>query len=329
MTSLPQYSQHMLVLLFGTFRVIATNSVVNETNMSAQALGVSVAPSFFHTCVAAGKVAKMEDIERFKLATRAVSYFIDNFGMRDLFGRENYEYYARLTGRILKVEDEWIFFTYPLDYLGVRTDIDIDCGLRSSGHELSPTGSLEIIPGLDPTGRLSISLDADNCLIDVSHGHVDTVGVRSSTLDTRRSRHTFDEAKSFVCLPQVHQKQTERMRARSDWFLSDWSKTGLVTYRPAQQRVLATRPTSLLATATPSPASCQNVASCLMSQARPPPAPPGDPSSSNQIGLRRKQSDKDKERRLVRRSSSKRKNKENGGSCSLDKSGSQSGLAQV
>ena len=33
--------------------------------------------------------------------------------MRDLFGRDNYEYYARLTGRILKVEDEWIFFTYP------------------------------------------------------------------------------------------------------------------------------------------------------------------------------------------------------------------------
>ena len=33
--------------------------------------------------------------------------------MRDLLGRENYEYYARLTGRILKVEDEWIFFTYP------------------------------------------------------------------------------------------------------------------------------------------------------------------------------------------------------------------------
>ena len=33
--------------------------------------------------------------------------------MRDLFGRENYEYYARLTGRILKVEDEWIFFTAP------------------------------------------------------------------------------------------------------------------------------------------------------------------------------------------------------------------------
>ena len=40
MTSLPLYSQHLLVLLFGTFRVIHTNSVVNETNMTAEALGV-------------------------------------------------------------------------------------------------------------------------------------------------------------------------------------------------------------------------------------------------------------------------------------------------
>ena len=37
---------------------------------------------------------------------------------------------------------------YPLENLGVRTDIDLDCGpsFRSSHHELSPTGSLEIIP---------------------------------------------------------------------------------------------------------------------------------------------------------------------------------------
>ena len=49
----------------------------------------------------------------FQLATRLTTFFIEHFGMRDLFGRENYEYYARLTGRILKVEDEWIFFTYP------------------------------------------------------------------------------------------------------------------------------------------------------------------------------------------------------------------------
>ena len=48
-----------------------------------------------------------------QLATKITTFFIEHFGMRDLLGRENYEYYARLTGRILKVEDEWIFFTYP------------------------------------------------------------------------------------------------------------------------------------------------------------------------------------------------------------------------
>merc|ERR1719264_860774 len=153
--TLPVYSQHLLVLLFGTFRIIAANSQAQGTNMTAQALGVSVAPSFFHTCVTSGKTARMEDVERFKDATTATSYIIDNFGMRDLFGRENYEYYARLTGRILKVEDEWIFFTYPP---GVYSAAAMAGGLEK-------TGSLEIIPEncpLDPAGRLSISLDDQN-----------------------------------------------------------------------------------------------------------------------------------------------------------------------
>ena len=33
--------------------------------------------------------------------------------MPGLFGRENSESYAILTGRFLIFEDEWIFFTYP------------------------------------------------------------------------------------------------------------------------------------------------------------------------------------------------------------------------
>jgi hypothetical protein len=111
--SLPLYSQHLLVLLFGTFRVIHSNCRRAKTGMTAEALGVSVAPSFFHTCVSEGKVARPEEVQKFKLATKIVTFFIEHFGMRNLFGRENYEYYARLTGRILKVEDEWIFFTAP------------------------------------------------------------------------------------------------------------------------------------------------------------------------------------------------------------------------
>lgn len=65
--SLPVYTQRLLVLLFGTFRVIASNSERAGTGMSSEALGVSVAPSFFQTCVSDGKIAKMEDVMRFKV----------------------------------------------------------------------------------------------------------------------------------------------------------------------------------------------------------------------------------------------------------------------
>lgn len=39
---------------------------------------------------------------------------IDKFAEFDLFGRDNYEYYARVTGRVLRVQDEWFCsFRYP------------------------------------------------------------------------------------------------------------------------------------------------------------------------------------------------------------------------
>ncbi|KAJ4444753.1 hypothetical protein ANN_06550 [Periplaneta americana] len=55
------------------------------------------------------------------VATRIMKFLIDNFGVSNLFGRENYEFYARITGRILKVEEDWIFsFRYPPDTLVSR-----------------------------------------------------------------------------------------------------------------------------------------------------------------------------------------------------------------
>lgn len=56
-----------------------------------------------------------------QLATKIMKFLIDNFGVSNLFGRVNYEYYARITGRILKVEEDWIFsFRYPPDYIVSR-----------------------------------------------------------------------------------------------------------------------------------------------------------------------------------------------------------------
>uniref|UniRef100_A0A1Y1MQL1 Rho-GAP domain-containing protein n=1 Tax=Photinus pyralis TaxID=7054 RepID=A0A1Y1MQL1_PHOPY len=112
--SLPVFTQRLLVLLFGTFRVIASNSEKASTGMTSEALGVSVAPSFFHSCVSDGKTAKMEDVIRFKVATRVMKHLIEEFASADLFGRENYEFYARVTGRVLRVQGEWICsFQYP------------------------------------------------------------------------------------------------------------------------------------------------------------------------------------------------------------------------
>ncbi|CAN8022850.1 unnamed protein product [Ixodes persulcatus] len=121
LSSLPLPAQRLLVLLFGTFRLVASSAEACRTGMTSEALGVSVAPSFFRSCVSEGKVARMEDVVRFKAATRVTQFLIDHFGVSNLFGRDNYEYYARLTGRVLKVEEDWVFaFRYPPDSLVPR-----------------------------------------------------------------------------------------------------------------------------------------------------------------------------------------------------------------
>lgn len=51
----------------------------------------------------------MDFIFVLQIATRIMKYLIDNFGVTNLYGRENYEYYVRITGRLLRVDDEWIF----------------------------------------------------------------------------------------------------------------------------------------------------------------------------------------------------------------------------
>lgn len=58
---------------------------------------------------------------------------IENFTAYDLFGRENYEYYARVTGRVLRVQDEWIFsFRYPPPPRGKSAQQNYACKLKLS-----------------------------------------------------------------------------------------------------------------------------------------------------------------------------------------------------
>ncbi len=90
--------------------------------MSSEALGVSVAPSVLHSCcIQEGKQQALDDVTRFKaqicVATSIMRFLIDNFGVTNLFSRANYEYYARVSGRVLFVHENWIFaFRYPVSF---------------------------------------------------------------------------------------------------------------------------------------------------------------------------------------------------------------------
>ncbi|KAI6172422.1 RhoGAP domain protein [Aphelenchoides besseyi] len=111
--SLSVPSQHLLVLLFGTFRIISDSAETFNTRMGPDAIGISVAPSLFHTCIHDQR-AKLEDVMRFKLASQVISKIIQGFGYTNLFPRECYEFYARITGRTLRVDEHWHFtFQYP------------------------------------------------------------------------------------------------------------------------------------------------------------------------------------------------------------------------
>lgn len=63
---LPPLTQRLLVLICGTLRTITASSETNR--MNAEALGVSVAPSFFRSCDGINKTARMEDIVKFKVS---------------------------------------------------------------------------------------------------------------------------------------------------------------------------------------------------------------------------------------------------------------------
>ncbi|KAJ1361815.1 hypothetical protein KIN20_021165, partial [Parelaphostrongylus tenuis] len=57
---------------------------------------------------------KFEDVWRFKLVTEVVKNIITSYRHINLFPLECYEFYARITGRTLRVDKNWLFsFHYP------------------------------------------------------------------------------------------------------------------------------------------------------------------------------------------------------------------------
>lgn len=67
-----------------------------------------------------------------------MQHIIENFTAFDLFGRDNYEFYARVTGRVLRVQDEWIFsFRYPPPPRGKSAQQHYACRWSPSGARVN------------------------------------------------------------------------------------------------------------------------------------------------------------------------------------------------
>uniref|UniRef100_A0A158P810 Tubulin_C domain-containing protein n=1 Tax=Angiostrongylus cantonensis TaxID=6313 RepID=A0A158P810_ANGCA len=119
--------------------MVADCSETYGTKMNTDAIAISVAPSLFHSCIHDGRQVKVEDVQRFKLASEVVKNIIASFGHINLFPRECYEFYARITGRTLRVDENWLFsFQYPSSeffrascFVSLSAD-NLLCGVTSS-----------------------------------------------------------------------------------------------------------------------------------------------------------------------------------------------------
>ncbi|XP_075679307.1 uncharacterized protein LOC113798308 isoform X2 [Dermatophagoides pteronyssinus] len=248
--SLPIVTQHLLVLLFGTFRSISDSL---QSSMTSESISISVAPSFFHSCISDGnKFAKIEDVQRFKIASSIMKFLIDNFGINNLFGKDNYDYYCRMTGKIVNVEENWTFtYHYPSKNLVPNMKSIPECNsspmcstnfqhhtnsimMDSSniiGNESIRSHSVEN----DDPHMMIISMEDNrvkfynnNRLTNSESSPNDTTmmmminnnGNQPKQMDNLKNVNQYAEStKSLTFLPIVHERQTQRMKTRSEWFL--------------------------------------------------------------------------------------------------------------
>ncbi|XP_076466313.1 uncharacterized protein LOC143297743 isoform X2 [Babylonia areolata] len=235
--SLTEVHQQLLALLFGTWFRIISYSEVNF--MSVEALSRSVAGSMFHTCA--------EDPAKVEKASRILQLLIDNFGVAAMFGRHNIQYFAETTHTGVHIRELMRYqYQYPSEEtiplspdiievtrLEGSSDHEEPCGIdsdegRAGGDspELSPLGGhRRQLPSSD-TGNDG---DVSQLTINVSTLSAPEVSLMPSPEVSKRPKSLEDnlnEMRSFYqsrCLSRfnsVKRKQLERLRQRSDWFLS-------------------------------------------------------------------------------------------------------------
>lgn len=94
---MPPAAQQLIALLFGTWFRIVNHSEYNT--MSSESVAKSVAGSLFHTCA--------DDPQKVETAVHVLQILIDDFGVANMFGRRNIQYFADTTRTGINVKEKY------------------------------------------------------------------------------------------------------------------------------------------------------------------------------------------------------------------------------
>lgn len=211
-SSLSIAAQRILVMLFGTFRAVADSATWEDTGMTSEAVGVSVAPSVFRSCVSGGKMATMEDVIRFKMATRVTKFLIDQFGHSSLFSQPCYDYYTRMTGRAKPGVRDW--------RRGIYTSVAVIPPVHPPriSHQRNAsdnhTDTLEQQSSQSDSSPLSPDLSSS----DTPSSTATTSGLTLAQLKSANQH--AERTRELSYLPLVHERQVARLRTRLEWYNS-------------------------------------------------------------------------------------------------------------
>uniref|UniRef100_A0A183C4A8 Rho-GAP domain-containing protein n=1 Tax=Globodera pallida TaxID=36090 RepID=A0A183C4A8_GLOPA len=260
-TALTVPSQHLLVLLFGTFRVITDSAQSFGTRMTPDAIGISVAPSLFHTCIHDGQRAKLEDIMRFKLASQVITKIIQAFGLLRLFPFECYEFYARITGKTLRRDENcWhISFHLPSNSKSASASSSVvavtasDCAVAASSitNTNSSNNVIRVASKRSAASRRSLEAMAAAAAATTS----ETAGsMCEGTTSTAPPEEEEEE-------PEQHKRPTYDLRAASIEVSSMKKATTMELFKPSPVTVHRRKSVSVSSSSSP---RCCTSSSCTV-----------------------------------------------------------------
>lgn len=227
--SLAPAVQQLLALLFGTWFWVVNHS--DCKSRSSESVAKSIAGSLFHTC--------SDDPEKVASAVGVLEILINNFGMDDMFGRENIKYFIE------------VMRSAGADDLVRNKMAGMSCGARDESMQRSITES-EFCCHLQPItsstraslGGSSVEIPlAQSLSFETSNESLEQK-IHYRELDASYNPHRKLTRVSSISAPDVNQecscprstkydsvrrRQMLRLKERSFWFLSPSTKNTSTT----------------------------------------------------------------------------------------------------